>query len=79
MNDPLEITEIFDKISYSKGGSILLMMINYLGVEQFQKGIHNYLSKYRYSNTVTNNLWEALEEGCNIKVKELMNMYLLYL
>lgn len=31
--------EIFDHISYCKGGSIIRMLVNYLGEEAFRKGI----------------------------------------
>lgn len=32
-----------------------------LGNETFQKGIRNYLNKYKYKTVVTNNLWDELD------------------
>lgn len=72
---PEEINEIFDSISYSKGSSVLRMLFCYLGEELFQKGIHEYLEKYKYSNARTEDLWKSLEEGSGKPVSEFMNKY----
>jgi aminopeptidase 2 len=50
VNHPSEISEIFDEISYKKGGSIIRMMANFLGVNVFNKGIEEYLKKHIYQN-----------------------------
>ena len=42
--------EIFDEISYKKGGSVIRMMANFLGVDVFNKGIEEYLKKHTYGN-----------------------------
>jgi len=47
---PAQIREIFDAISYDKGGSVLRMLENYVGIENFRKGLKHYLTKHRYSN-----------------------------
>jgi aminopeptidase 2 len=39
VNDPLEIAQIFDVISYLKGSSCIRMLCNYLGVDTFLKVI----------------------------------------
>ena len=36
VNDPDEVSEIFDEISYSKGASIIRMLHNYIGKEAFR-------------------------------------------
>ena len=59
---PAEISEIFDKVSYSKGASILRMLWQYLGPQVFQKGLQHYLKKHSYANAKTEDLWKALEE-----------------
>ena len=40
---PDEINEIFDRISYAKGASIIRMMDNFLTTKTFQRGLTNYL------------------------------------
>lgn len=41
---PDEINEIFDRISYAKGASIIRMMDHFLSEETFRKGLTNYLN-----------------------------------
>src|SRR5438132_13752041 len=50
VHDPEEIEELFDEISYGKGASILRMIEAYIGPDNFQKGVANYLQQFRYSN-----------------------------
>ncbi|MEK6909566.1 MAG: M1 family metallopeptidase [Candidatus Aenigmatarchaeota archaeon] len=72
VRNPHEIEEIFDAISYSKGGSILRMLENYLGKETFRKGVSNYLSANRYSNATSEDLWTSLSNAANKPIKEMM-------
>ncbi|MGC8647258.1 MAG: M1 family metallopeptidase [Candidatus Micrarchaeia archaeon] len=72
---PAEIDEIFDEISYEKGGSILKMLEDYIGYETFRKGLHRYLKKHSYGNATKYDLWGALDEeakneGKRLKVSE---------
>jgi len=69
---PAEISEIFDKVSYSKGASVLRMLHQYLGALDFQKGLQHYLKKHAYSNTQTEDLWIALEEASGKSVSRVM-------
>ena len=48
-NTPDEINEMFDGITYEKGGSILHMVESYLGEETFRQGVHNYLQAHMYA------------------------------
>ncbi|MGC8571974.1 MAG: M1 family metallopeptidase [Candidatus Micrarchaeia archaeon] len=57
-----EIASMFDSISYSKGGSILLMIEDYMGEEAFRKGLHNYLKAHEYGNATRFDLWGALSD-----------------
>ena len=41
---PDEINEIFDRISYAKGASIIRMMDHFLSTKTFQRGLTNYLN-----------------------------------
>ena len=42
---PDEINEIFDRIPYAKGASIIRMMDHFLTEKTFKKGLSNYLNK----------------------------------
>lgn len=69
---PAEISEIFDKVSYSKGASILRMLHEYLGAKDFQKGLQHYLKKHSFANAETEDLWQALEEVSGQDVSSVM-------
>ena len=69
---PAEISEIFDKVSYSKGAAALRMLWQYLGERDFQKGLQYYLKKHAYGNAETQDLWKALEEVSGKPVGKLM-------
>ncbi|KAG5678359.1 hypothetical protein PVAND_008041 [Polypedilum vanderplanki] len=75
VNNPSEIDEIFDEISYNKGASVIRMLHNYLGDDDFKKGMNLYLTKYQYRNTVTENLWECLEEASGKIVRNIMRTW----
>lgn len=64
---PSEIDEIFDAISYLKGAAVIRMLANYLGTETFRKGLVAYLSKFKYSNARTVDLWRFLEIGGGLR------------
>ena len=72
VNHPAEISEIFDKVSYAKGASVLRMLWKYLGEKAFQKGLQHYLKKHAYSNAKTEDLWKALEEVSGKPVGKIM-------
>ena len=69
---PAEISEIFDRVSYSKGASVLRMLWKYLGEEDFQKGLQHYLKKHAYGNAQTGDLWKALSEVSGKNVGKIM-------
>ncbi|XP_035717445.1 aminopeptidase N-like isoform X1 [Vespa mandarinia] len=57
---PDEISEIFDRISYEKGASILRMMDHFLTTDVFKRGLTNYLTEKAYQSAEQNDLWNAL-------------------
>ena len=56
-NTPDEINEMFDGITYQKGGAVLGMVESYLGEEQFRKGVHNYLQAHMFANATAEDFW----------------------
>ncbi len=72
VNHPAEISEIFDAVSYSKGASVIRMLAEYLGENNFRKGLEHYLEKHAYKNASTNDLWDSLEKVSGEPVKRIM-------
>ena len=60
VKDPGAINEIFDTISYLKGCCIIRMLYDWLGQENMQKGLSQYLKKYQYGAASTEQLWVGL-------------------
>jgi tricorn protease interacting factor F2/3 len=67
-----EIEEIFDDISYGKGGSVLRMIEGYIGGEAFRKGVSAYLQKFAYQSAIAEDLWETLEEHSGLPIKDIL-------
>ncbi len=72
---PDEIRTIFDAISYEKGASVLLMLHDYLGADDFRDGLRLYLKRHAYGNTDTVDLWAALEEVSKKPIKKFMGAW----
>ena len=60
VNNPLEIRQIFDEISYGKGGSVLRMAEGYVGERAFAAGVSRYLADHRWGNAESSDLWTAI-------------------
>lgn len=72
---PVEAEDMFDIITYEKGASVLRMLERYLGAPQFRQGLSHYLDKHRLGNTVTTDLWDALEHVSGQPLRDAMNTW----
>jgi len=75
VNHPSEVDEIFDHISYCKGSSTIRMLHSWIGDAAFRKGMAAYLNKHAYSNTLTEDLWAALEAASGMPVGTVMSSW----
>ncbi len=74
---PADCDGMFDVLTYQKGGSLLRMLEQYLGEEEFRRGISHYLSTHEYGNTETSDLWDAIEEiNPTAPVRKLMDSWI---
>ena len=60
VSHPNQINELFDRISYAKGASIIRMMRFFLGEETFRRGLERYLKEKAYDAAFHDDLWYAL-------------------
>ncbi len=72
VKNPAEISQIFDSISYSKGASVIRMLVTYLTEPIFQAGLREYLKSHKYQNATTGDLWNSLSKASGKSVNELM-------
>ncbi|GAA5821754.1 hypothetical protein JCM11491_005117, partial [Sporobolomyces phaffii] len=60
--DEATINQIFDAVSYSKGGSVLKMLSNFIGQDKFLKGVSTYLKRHLYGNATTADLFKGISD-----------------
>ena len=62
--------DAFDEITYQKGQSFIRMLESYLGEEKFREGIQRYMTRHKFGNTTTADLWIALADVSGKPVRE---------
>lgn len=77
VKDPAEIATLFDgAIVYAKGARLMLMLIRLMGWENFCQGIKEYFAKFKYKNTVSDDLWTALKPHADFDPKKLIHAFI---
>jgi puromycin-sensitive aminopeptidase len=74
---PKEAEGMFDLLTYEKGCSVLRMLEQHIGPEVFRDGVRTYLKAHAYANTVTTDLWDALENASGAPVRDVMDTFIL--
>ncbi len=76
INHVEQINELFDEIAYDKGGGILRMLEEYVGMHSFRDGLRNYIKTFAYKNTEGKDLWECLEKTSQKRVDTIMESFI---
>ncbi len=77
VHNPAEIATLFDgAIVYAKGARLMLMLIRLMGWDGFCRGIVDYFNKYKYQNTVGDDLWACLMPYADFDVKKFMHAFI---
>ena len=76
VKDPSDIRELFDAISYSKGGATLRMLEEFIGSAAFRDGLRAYIKKHQYGNAMTKDLWKALEHTSGKPITNIMHSWI---
>ncbi len=74
---PKEAEGMFDLLTYEKGCGVLRMLEQYIGADVFRDGVRTYLKAHAYGNTVTADLWDALEDASGAPVRDVMDTFIL--
>jgi len=56
-----EVNQAFDDITYEKGEAVITMLEGFAGEDAWRSGIRAYMKQHAYGNTVTDDLWKAVE------------------
>jgi len=73
---PEDVSQIFDEISYGKGGSILRMINSFVTDDVFKKGLNLYLNNFKYKNAEGSDLWEFIGKVSDLPVREVMESFI---
>ena len=73
--NPELIETYFDSISYQKGGSLLRMLEDLMGVEDFDEAVRRYLEKFKGKSVVSQDFFKVMEEYCKYPVQDIMETW----
>lgn len=76
VTSPDDADEMFDVLTYYKGGAVLRMLEQHIGPEVFRRGVSEYLKKHAYGNAETTDLWDALDSVSDQPVRTLMDSWI---
>jgi aminopeptidase N len=57
------VLDVFDSVTYTKGGAVLAMLEQWIGPEAFRRGLAAYIADRKYSNATAGDLWHHLSEA----------------
>ncbi|MBK5264677.1 MAG: M1 family metallopeptidase, partial [Alphaproteobacteria bacterium] len=58
-----QTSQAFDSITYQKGEAVITMLEGFAGADVWRNGIRQYMRDYAYHNTVTDDLWNTVENA----------------
>ncbi|MCG2584012.1 M1 family metallopeptidase [Massilia sp. TS11] len=77
INTVEQANQAFDNITYRKGEAVIRMLEAYVGEETWRDGIRIYLREHRYGNTVSDDLWRAVEQAARKPVRAIAHDFTL--
>ena len=57
------VFDVFDGITYVKGGAVLSMLEQWIGADTFRRGLAAYIAERKYSNATAGDLWFHLSNA----------------
>jgi aminopeptidase N len=72
-----EIKEMFDGITYQKGGAVLGMLESYVGPEVFRNGVNAYLKAHANGNATSADFWQAVAKVSGKPVDKIMPTFVM--
>jgi aminopeptidase N len=69
--------EAFDALSYSKSQVVLRMLENWIGRDNFRFGLQTYFTKYKWSNTTSDDLLNTMAAVTDKPVRNMMKDFIM--
>jgi aminopeptidase N len=73
---PEQLVEIYDAVTYTKGASVITMLVGCIEINNFMKGIRAYVKKYRYGNTTSIDFINTIQSYTNKPIVGFMKNWL---
>jgi aminopeptidase N len=74
---PDQMSQAFDAITYNKGEAVITMLEDYVGADAWRQGVRAYIQAHRLGNTVTSDLWSAIETASHRPVSAIAHDFTL--
>jgi aminopeptidase N len=62
------VFDVFDGVTYTKGGAVLAMIETYIGPDAFRRGLADYFNGQKLSNATAGDLWHYLSQASGTDV-----------
>jgi len=72
-----QASQAFDAITYSKGGAVIRMLEGYVGADAWRQGVRAYMRKHAYGNTVSDDLWGAVQTAAGKPILDIAHDFTL--
>src|SRR5206468_11813317 len=57
------VFDVFDEVTYTKGGAVLSMLEQWIGPAVFRRGLAAYVESQKYSNATAGDLWHHMSRA----------------
>src|SRR5690606_32077123 len=72
-----QASQAFDSITYQKGGAVIRMLEGYVGADAWREGVRNYMKTHAYGNTVSDDLWRAVQASAGKPILDIAHDFTL--
>ncbi|HET6432560.1 M1 family metallopeptidase [Dyella sp.] len=72
-----QASQAFDSITYSKGEAVITMLEAYVGPDAWRNGVRNYMKTHAYGNTVSDDLWTAVQSAAGKPIMQIAHDFTL--
>jgi aminopeptidase N len=72
-----QASQAFDAITYEKGAAVIRMLEGYVGPEAWRSGVRSYMKQHAYGNTVSDDLWRAVETAAGKPILDIAHDFTL--
>ncbi|MBO9547070.1 M1 family metallopeptidase [Caulobacter sp.] len=72
-----QASQAFDAITYQKGEAVIRMLESYVGHDAWRDGVRAYMKQHAHGNTVSDDLWGAVEVAAKKPIKAIAHDFTL--